>query len=249
MRDSKAVLVASSNSFFLFGGGDLFGAGQCHAGGSAGDHRNLVINRTGMDQLCASAQVSKRTAYQHFTRKVCTDRPCRRRTAFGVVARSAAADVPSSCRRSRSLRQRRRDRHGRPPARRHQEVLCRSASITPPSGGGTAYPGDLTRIRVGAWHFITSTASRSVKSALGLGRRHTSGPRLLSVTSRSASTGANASADVASTPATVPPDQPCCRCDKQKHGNRRPCVYRVWHDTWIVRCGRPHKIKTCFPLS
>src|ERR1700761_5719269 len=27
------------------------------------------INRTGMDQLCAVAQVSKRTAYQHFTDK------------------------------------------------------------------------------------------------------------------------------------------------------------------------------------
>src|ERR1700760_519462 len=27
------------------------------------------INRTGMDQLCAVAQVSKRTAYQHFTSK------------------------------------------------------------------------------------------------------------------------------------------------------------------------------------
>ncbi|HWC82281.1 MAG TPA: helix-turn-helix domain-containing protein, partial [Pseudonocardiaceae bacterium] len=31
--------------------------------------RDAGINRTGMDQLCAVAQVSKRTAYQHFTSK------------------------------------------------------------------------------------------------------------------------------------------------------------------------------------
>jgi AcrR family transcriptional regulator len=31
--------------------------------------REQGINRTGMDQLCAAAQVSKRTAYQHFTSK------------------------------------------------------------------------------------------------------------------------------------------------------------------------------------
>ena len=31
--------------------------------------RSQGINRTGMDQLCAVAQVSKRTAYQHFTSK------------------------------------------------------------------------------------------------------------------------------------------------------------------------------------
>lgn len=31
--------------------------------------RDQGINRTGMDQLCAVAQVSKRTAYQHFTTK------------------------------------------------------------------------------------------------------------------------------------------------------------------------------------
>ena len=31
--------------------------------------RDQGINRTGMDQLCAMAQVSKRTAYQHFTSK------------------------------------------------------------------------------------------------------------------------------------------------------------------------------------
>jgi AcrR family transcriptional regulator len=31
--------------------------------------RDQGINRTGMDQLCAVAQVSKRTAYQHFTGK------------------------------------------------------------------------------------------------------------------------------------------------------------------------------------
>ena len=31
--------------------------------------RDQGINRTGMDQLCAAAQVSKRTAYQHFTTK------------------------------------------------------------------------------------------------------------------------------------------------------------------------------------
>lgn len=31
--------------------------------------RHQGINRTGMDQLCAVAQVSKRTAYQHFTSK------------------------------------------------------------------------------------------------------------------------------------------------------------------------------------
>src|SRR3954452_14903646 len=31
--------------------------------------RDQGINRTGMDQLCAAAQVSKRTAYQHFTSK------------------------------------------------------------------------------------------------------------------------------------------------------------------------------------
>src|SRR6201992_4372649 len=31
--------------------------------------RDQGINRTGMDQLCSVAQVSKRTAYQHFTTK------------------------------------------------------------------------------------------------------------------------------------------------------------------------------------
>src|SRR6202035_6125355 len=31
--------------------------------------RDQGINRTGIDQLCAVAQVSKRTAYQHFTSK------------------------------------------------------------------------------------------------------------------------------------------------------------------------------------
>src|SRR4051794_17771027 len=31
--------------------------------------REQGINRTGMDQLCAAAQVSKRTAYQHFSGK------------------------------------------------------------------------------------------------------------------------------------------------------------------------------------
>src|SRR5258708_7608402 len=31
--------------------------------------RDQGINRTGMDQLCAAAQVSKRTAYQHFAGK------------------------------------------------------------------------------------------------------------------------------------------------------------------------------------
>src|ERR1700693_1319070 len=31
--------------------------------------REQGINRTGMDQLCAAAQVSKGTAYQHFTGK------------------------------------------------------------------------------------------------------------------------------------------------------------------------------------
>ncbi|MFD0547520.1 TetR/AcrR family transcriptional regulator [Streptomyces mexicanus] len=31
--------------------------------------REQGINRTGMDQLCAAAEVSKRTAYQHFTNK------------------------------------------------------------------------------------------------------------------------------------------------------------------------------------
>src|SRR6201992_2749972 len=31
--------------------------------------REQGINRTGMDQLCAVAQVSKRTAYQHFSGK------------------------------------------------------------------------------------------------------------------------------------------------------------------------------------
>ena len=31
--------------------------------------RDQGINQTGMDQLCAAAQVSKRTAYQHFTSK------------------------------------------------------------------------------------------------------------------------------------------------------------------------------------
>ncbi|MCS7482438.1 TetR/AcrR family transcriptional regulator [Umezawaea endophytica] len=31
--------------------------------------RDKGINRTGMDQLCAEAQVSKRTAYQHFATK------------------------------------------------------------------------------------------------------------------------------------------------------------------------------------
>ncbi|MDN5853203.1 MAG: TetR/AcrR family transcriptional regulator [Actinomycetia bacterium] len=45
------------------------GARERILGASQQLFRNQGINRTGMDQLCAVAQVSKRTAYQHFTSK------------------------------------------------------------------------------------------------------------------------------------------------------------------------------------
>jgi AcrR family transcriptional regulator len=45
------------------------GARERILGASQQLFRSQGINRTGMDQLCAVAQVSKRTAYQHFTSK------------------------------------------------------------------------------------------------------------------------------------------------------------------------------------
>ncbi len=45
------------------------GARERILGASRQLFREQGINRTGMDQLCAAAQVSKRTAYQHFTGK------------------------------------------------------------------------------------------------------------------------------------------------------------------------------------
>jgi AcrR family transcriptional regulator len=45
------------------------GARERILGASQQLFRDQGINRTGMDQLCAAAQVSKRTAYQHFTSK------------------------------------------------------------------------------------------------------------------------------------------------------------------------------------
>ncbi|MBM7488890.1 AcrR family transcriptional regulator [Micromonospora luteifusca] len=45
------------------------GARERILGASQQLFRDQGINRTGMDQLCAVAQVSKRTAYQHFTSK------------------------------------------------------------------------------------------------------------------------------------------------------------------------------------
>lgn len=45
------------------------GARERILGASRQLFRDQGINRTGMDQLCAAAQVSKRTAYQHFTNK------------------------------------------------------------------------------------------------------------------------------------------------------------------------------------
>ncbi|MCT2589103.1 TetR/AcrR family transcriptional regulator [Streptomyces sp. N2-109] len=45
------------------------GARERILGASQQLFREQGINRTGMDQLCAVAQVSKRTAYQHFTNK------------------------------------------------------------------------------------------------------------------------------------------------------------------------------------
>lgn len=45
------------------------GARERILGASQRLFREQGINRTGMDQLCAAAQVSKRTAYQHFTGK------------------------------------------------------------------------------------------------------------------------------------------------------------------------------------
>jgi AcrR family transcriptional regulator len=45
------------------------GARERILGASQQLFRDQGINRTGMDQLCAEAQVSKRTAYQHFTSK------------------------------------------------------------------------------------------------------------------------------------------------------------------------------------
>jgi len=48
--------------------------------------RDQGINRTGMDQLCASAQVSKRTAYQHFTGKDEIVTECLRQFDPGVLS-------------------------------------------------------------------------------------------------------------------------------------------------------------------
>ncbi|GAA2554037.1 TetR/AcrR family transcriptional regulator [Winogradskya consettensis] len=45
------------------------GARERIIGASQQLFRDQGINRTGMDQLCAAAQVSKRTAYQHFANK------------------------------------------------------------------------------------------------------------------------------------------------------------------------------------
>lgn len=45
------------------------GARERILGASMELFRDRGINRTGMDQLCAAAQVSKRTAYQHFPTK------------------------------------------------------------------------------------------------------------------------------------------------------------------------------------
>lgn len=45
------------------------GARERILGASQRLFREQGINRTGMDQLCEAAQVSKRTAYQHFTNK------------------------------------------------------------------------------------------------------------------------------------------------------------------------------------
>ncbi len=45
------------------------GARERILGASQQLFRDQGINRTGMDQLCAAAQVSKRTAYQHFAGK------------------------------------------------------------------------------------------------------------------------------------------------------------------------------------
>jgi AcrR family transcriptional regulator len=45
------------------------GARERILGASQRLFREQGINRTGMDQLCAAAEVSKRTAYQHFTSK------------------------------------------------------------------------------------------------------------------------------------------------------------------------------------
>ncbi|MEU0303040.1 helix-turn-helix domain-containing protein [Streptomyces sp. NPDC006175] len=45
------------------------GARERILGASRQLFREQGINRTGMDQLCAAAQVSKRTAYQHFASK------------------------------------------------------------------------------------------------------------------------------------------------------------------------------------
>ncbi|MEP6562429.1 MAG: helix-turn-helix domain-containing protein [Nakamurella sp.] len=45
------------------------GARERLLGASQQLFRSQGINRTGMDQLCAAAQVSKRTAYQHFSSK------------------------------------------------------------------------------------------------------------------------------------------------------------------------------------
>ena len=45
------------------------GARERILGASERLFREQGINRTGMDQLCAAAQVSKRTAYQHFASK------------------------------------------------------------------------------------------------------------------------------------------------------------------------------------
>ncbi|MEU3519703.1 helix-turn-helix domain-containing protein [Streptomyces sp. NPDC006654] len=45
------------------------GARERILGASQRLFREQGVNRTGMDQLCAAAEVSKRTAYQHFTSK------------------------------------------------------------------------------------------------------------------------------------------------------------------------------------
>jgi AcrR family transcriptional regulator len=77
------------------------GARERIIGASQQLFRDQGINRTGMDQLCEVAQVSKRTAYQHFANKDELVAECLRRFDPGVM--SAAFDRPDLTPRERLL--------------------------------------------------------------------------------------------------------------------------------------------------
>jgi AcrR family transcriptional regulator len=85
------------------------GARERILGASQQLFRDQGINGTGMDQLCAAAQVSKRTAYQHFTGK---DELVAEYLLQGSLRRAA--------------------RRNRPRSRRHQPRTARRATGAAP---------------------------------------------------------------------------------------------------------------------